>query len=137
MFVVRQIDHLADTRHFGHLLEGAACAPVVKGLHDVVGDEGQRFAGSRDFVIAGDSECQIELEPGALGEILGEFRSAAGGIGDQEFLSLVGLRRQAGILSAADPAEGFEARRIIALRWRSRKSRSAVSAAMTPARSRR
>ncbi len=137
MFVVRQIDHLAHPRHGGHLLEGAAGAPVVEGLHDVVGDEGQRFACCRDFVIAGDSERQVQLESGAFGEILGKFRSASGGVGDQKLLPLSDCADRPEYSPPLMRLKVSEARRIIALRCRSRKSRSAVSAAMTPARSRR
>ena len=54
MCVMGQVDDLANARHLCEDAKGFLRAQIVEGLHDVVGDEGNRLPGSREFMIARD-----------------------------------------------------------------------------------
>lgn len=52
MLVMREVDHLPDTRHFGEKAECFLRPEVVECLHDVVADEGNRAARPGELVMA-------------------------------------------------------------------------------------
>ena len=56
-------------------------------------------------MIAGDAKREIELEPGALRQLVGILRATSGGNGDQDLAILPTLGLKAGIGAAADQPE--------------------------------
>lgn len=73
MLVVREIDDLTRRRHFREQTESFLRAEVIEGLHDVVGDKRNRASGFGELEIAGDAQCEIELEARAPGHFRRQF----------------------------------------------------------------
>ena len=62
MLVVSEIDDLSYLGHVGEDTESFSCAQVVRGLENVVGDEGHRAVQVDELQIARYAQGEIELE---------------------------------------------------------------------------
>lgn len=102
-----EVDDLSRFRHFREQAEGFLRAEVVKGLHDVVGDEGNRASGFGELGIAGDAQGKVKLIAGSPGHLGHQLRTLVRGDGDQNFALFVRLSRQAHIGATADGAKRF------------------------------
>ncbi len=105
VLMMRQIDYLPVPGHLGEQPEGLLGAEVIECLHDVVGDERNGCTIGDELVISRHPKREIQLEPCALGEFVGDLRTAVRRDGDQDFSILAGLGGDTRVGSAADGRE--------------------------------